>query len=72
MTPADQDFRAWARAHHPDVGGDPAEFVAGLGRWRRAAGGRRVAEVTVFRSGWGGWLFTRWVMRRRRTTRRVL
>ncbi|MEU8638340.1 hypothetical protein AB0C38_39680 [Amycolatopsis sp. NPDC048633] len=27
-------FRAFVRAHHPDVGGDPAEFAAGLARLR--------------------------------------
>jgi hypothetical protein len=31
-------FRRWAREHHPDVGGDPAVFAAGVdahraGRW---------------------------------------
>ena len=29
-----QAFRAWVRVHHPDAGGDPEEFVAGLSRWR--------------------------------------
>lgn len=29
-------LRAFVRAHHPDVGGDPAEFVAGLARLRAA------------------------------------
>jgi len=29
-------FRAFVRAHHPDVGGDPAEFAAGLARFRAA------------------------------------
>lgn len=28
-------FRAFVRANHPDVGGDPAEFAAGLARFRR-------------------------------------
>ncbi|MET8850525.1 hypothetical protein [Amycolatopsis sp. NPDC004625] len=27
-------FRAFVRAHHPDAGGDPAEFAAGLARLR--------------------------------------
>jgi hypothetical protein len=27
-------FRAFVRTHHPDVGGDPAEFAAGLARFR--------------------------------------
>jgi hypothetical protein len=36
-------FRAFVRAHHPDVGGDPAEFAAGLARFR--AESARVSEV---------------------------
>ncbi|SFQ60268.1 hypothetical protein SAMN05421810_110153 [Amycolatopsis arida] len=28
-------FREFVRRHHPDVGGDPEEFVAGLTRFRR-------------------------------------
>jgi hypothetical protein len=28
-------IRAFVRAHHPDVGGDPAEFIAGLEKLRR-------------------------------------
>ncbi|WP_245975559.1 hypothetical protein [Amycolatopsis palatopharyngis] len=28
-------FRAFVREHHPDVGGDPQEFLAGLDRFRR-------------------------------------
>ncbi|WP_158894379.1 hypothetical protein [Amycolatopsis anabasis] len=27
-------FRAFVRANHPDVGGDPDEFIAGLARHR--------------------------------------
>ncbi|WIX97766.1 hypothetical protein QRX60_27150 [Amycolatopsis mongoliensis] len=27
-------FREFVRAHHPDVGGDPAEFAEGLARFR--------------------------------------
>ncbi|MBE1496896.1 hypothetical protein H4696_003996 [Amycolatopsis lexingtonensis] len=30
-------FRAFVREHHPDVGGDPAEFAAGLARFRESA-----------------------------------
>jgi hypothetical protein len=33
-------FRAFVREHHPDRGGDPAAFVAGLARF-----GRRPAEL---------------------------
>jgi hypothetical protein len=68
VTAAGPEFRAWVRTHHPDVGGDPAEFAAELDR--RRAGGRRagecrvVAEVTVFRSYGGLWAFARWARRR--------
>jgi hypothetical protein len=27
-------FREYVRTHHPDVGGDPAEFAEGLARFR--------------------------------------
>ncbi|MDT7803271.1 MAG: hypothetical protein QOI78_6704 [Actinomycetota bacterium] len=27
-------FREFVRTHHPDVGGDPAEFAEGLARFR--------------------------------------
>lgn len=30
-------FRAFVREHHPDRGGDPEAFVAGLARFRAAA-----------------------------------
>ncbi|MEV6826767.1 hypothetical protein [Amycolatopsis sp. NPDC051102] len=29
-------FRAFVRTNHPDAGGDPAEFVAGLARFRES------------------------------------
>jgi hypothetical protein len=38
-------FRAFVRAHHPDVGGDPAVFAAGLARFR-APDTRHDAPVT--------------------------
>ncbi|WP_199431688.1 hypothetical protein [Qaidamihabitans albus] len=37
------EFRAYVRRHHPDVGGDPDEFAAGLARFDRA-GRERPAE----------------------------
>jgi hypothetical protein len=63
-------FAAWVRAHHPDVGGDPAEFAAGLVRWR-AAGGTTGAVVPVcgFRSRHGLWRVARWLRRRHRGLR---
>jgi hypothetical protein len=30
-------YRAFVREHHPDVGGDPDEFIAGLEKLRRRA-----------------------------------
>jgi hypothetical protein len=30
-------YRAFVRANHPDVGGDPAAFAAGIERFRSAA-----------------------------------
>jgi len=63
-------FRAFVRTHHPDVGGDPALFAAGLQAWRRhpkpAPSGvvfyRRRRGVAVL-IGW-------WRDRRRRAGRR--
>lgn len=31
-------FRRYARRHHPDVGGDPARFQAGVEAWRALVG----------------------------------
>jgi hypothetical protein len=31
-------YRAFVREHHPDVGGDPDEFIAGLEKLRRQQG----------------------------------
>lgn len=33
-------FRAFVRAHHPDVGGDPDVFAAGLAEFRAARASR--------------------------------
>jgi len=71
-----QAFRAWVRAHHPDAGGDPEEFAAGLSRWRAQLAipaGCGGAEVTVFRTRGGLWLIERWWQRhQRRGIRRVI
>jgi hypothetical protein len=69
-----RDFRAWVRAHHPDAGGDPEAFVAGLTAWRRRRGVTRGVpaarpEVTVFRSRHGMWRLARWWRRRHRRAR---
>ncbi|HEX2315907.1 MAG TPA: hypothetical protein VHJ17_19330 [Thermomonospora sp.] len=60
-------FRAWVRAHHPDAGGDPAEFAEGLRR-RRAP---QDAPVVVRRRPGLGPL-DRWLERRRRRRARDL
>ncbi|WP_439378480.1 hypothetical protein [Amycolatopsis lexingtonensis] len=41
-------FRAFVRAHHPDVGGDPAEFAAGLARFREPADDSRFDAPVSF------------------------
>jgi hypothetical protein len=70
-----RDFRAWVRAHHPDAGGDPEAFVAGLTAWRRRHNADQAVptdhpRVTAFRTRHGMWTLTRW-WRRRRGPRRV-
>jgi hypothetical protein len=78
-------FRRWARENHPDVGGDPAVFAAGVraareGRWRHfsssSAGGPDFESrpiVYVRRSVHGVARFVvaakRWNDRRRRPPR---
>ncbi|WP_328643944.1 hypothetical protein OHS58_22865 [Amycolatopsis sp. NBC_00348] len=37
-------FREFVRTHHPDVGGDPAEFAAGLARFRA---GKSAVDSTI-------------------------
>jgi hypothetical protein len=75
-TRARREFRAWVRACHPDAGGDPEEFAAGLSRWRTQfaiPAGCGEAEVTVFRTRGGLWLIERWWQRhQRRGIRRVV
>lgn len=42
------EIRAFVRAHHPDVGGDPETFKAGLARLRgRPTGPRFDAPIVV-------------------------
>lgn len=67
-----REFRAWVRAHHPDAGGDPDEFAAGLAAWRERLApdaGEPPAEVSVFQTRRGLWLALRWWRRRRRQPR---
>ncbi|WIX89416.1 hypothetical protein [Amycolatopsis sp. DG1A-15b] len=42
-------FRAFARAHHPGVGGDPAVFAAGLARFREPESRAEVPVTFVAR-----------------------
>ena len=37
------ELRAFVRAHHPDIGGDPATFREGLAAYRAALGGGGLA-----------------------------
>ncbi len=71
------DFREFVRTHHPDVGGDPATFVAGLAAYRPAvirADDPRLAADVVFRRTPRGLLavvdrMVRWYAQRRRPPR---
>lgn len=65
-----REFRAWARAHHPDTGGDPGEFAAGLRRWRDrlTPGAQPAPDVTAFRTR-GLWRARRWWQRRHQAPR---
>jgi hypothetical protein len=79
-----REFRAWVRARHPDAGGEPGEFAAGLALWRErlahgpdedwaleagASGGTAGPDVTVFRTYGGLWMARRWWQRRRQRPR---
>ena len=60
-------FRAWVRVHHPDAGGDPAQFAEGLRRMRAAPRTRTRAPVVVERRRRGPLArLIRWRERRRR------
>lgn len=64
-------FRAFARAHHPDLGGDPAVFVAGLDAWRGSDARRLPAEeVVYFRHRHGPAVVIGWWRDRRARRRR--
>ena len=65
-------FRAWVRAHHPDLGGDPEAFAEGLRQWRARMTGLPSVPgppvvVTVYRRrrGVAGWVAHWWRRRRR-------
>lgn len=42
------EFRAWVRLHHPDVGGDPDAFAAGLAAWQHRLDSRQGPPQLVF------------------------
>lgn len=64
-------FRAWARAHHPDLGGDPAMFAEGLRHRRDDQRNRGQVTVIKRRRGPRG-VLDRWLGRRRRRRARTL
>lgn len=46
----DAEFRAFVRTHHPDVGGDPDVFVAGLAAYGHSPRTAATPPITVVRS----------------------
>ncbi|WP_067817398.1 hypothetical protein [Actinomadura kijaniata] len=73
-SPADERaaYRAWLRANHPDLGGDPEAFRAGLETWRgrrRPAVWAHTEIVAVRRRGGPVALIGRWRARRLRARR---
>ncbi len=65
-------YRAWLRANHPDMGGDPEAFAAGLESWRGRERRRRVVHgevVAVRRRSGPIALVGRWRARRLRARR---
>ena len=68
-------FRRYARLHHPDLGGDPARFRAGVEAYRRVLSAGRVAGASVVfhrRSRGLAAPVAWWRSRRRSARRRVL
>jgi hypothetical protein len=68
------EIRAFVRANHPDVGGDPETFAAGLARLRDGAprdDSRFDAPIVVRPGGARGVLlrFRTWWLRRHRPSR---
>ena len=63
--------RALLRRHHPDVGGDPAEFVRVLAALDRAPGPDHENRVVVTTTSTGRLGGGRWRRRGRRTLTRV-
>ena len=44
-----QEFRDFARRHHPDVGGDPDVFAAGVAAYRARASPPPAPDVVFYR-----------------------
>lgn len=68
-------FRAFVRAHHPDVGGDPAVFTAGVTAFRAGrpmtADPRYDGELVFRRTRHGPAALIDYVARRRARRRRA-
>lgn len=43
------EFRAFVRRHHPDVGGDPDVFAAGVAAWRASSAPAAAPTVVFYR-----------------------
>lgn len=66
-------YRAFLRATHPDLGGDPDAFVAGLARWRAAAPppAPTTGAVSFHHRRRGVGVFLDWLLEARRRRRRA-
>jgi hypothetical protein len=66
-------FRAFVRAHHPDLGGDPEVFRAGLAAYRQQAASSAPSGVTVptvYHRRRGPGVLVDWWLTRRAVARR--
>ena len=57
---APRAFRAFVRAHHPDRGGDPETFRAGLAAFRRTSGPAQDPALVFHRKRRGLAVLTGW------------
>ena len=44
-----EEFRAFVRRHHPDAGGDPEVFSAGVAAWRARSAPATAPSVVFYR-----------------------
>jgi hypothetical protein len=51
-----REFRRFVRTHHPDRGGDPAVFVAGLAAFRRGHHAAEPGPQGSYASRWPEWV----------------